>query len=201
MGRRVRFLFVLLGLLVCCPALWAGQGYSREYLREWDAILKASREYGLNPLLVWAVISVESGFSSPYVIGVDVNDGNLKALKRAAREARFVAKRVSRFRLAVFPESEADGVRVVRELEASGVSFDVGLGQINSGTARSFGVDPAALLDASYNVAFTAFYLRRVIDLHGPDSLWKYNGRPSYQKRLLARLRTVGRYYAEAEEK
>ena len=198
---RVRFLFVLLGLLVCCPTLWAGQGYSREYLREWDAILEASRRYGLNPLLVWAVISVESGFSSPYVIGVEASAKALEALRRAAKEARFVAKKISRFRVAVFPASKADGVRVVRELEAPGVSFDVGLGQINSGTARSFGVDPAALLDASYNVAFTAFYLRRVIDLHGPNSVWRYNGSPSYQKRLLARLRTVSRYYAEAEEK
>jgi len=197
---RVRFLLVLLGLLVCCSPLWGGQRqYSQSYLRQWDAILEASRKYDLNPLLVWAVISVESEFSSPYVIGLDEGAEVLAALRRASRRARFVVRRVSRSRVAVFPASKADGVRVIRELEAFGVSFDVGLGQINNLTARSFGVDPAALLDMRYNVTFTAFYLRRVIDRHGSEHIWRYNGSRTYRRKLLARLEAVSRYYAEVE--
>ena len=198
--KRVRFLLVVLGLLVCCSPLWGGQKrYGQRYLKQWDTILEASRRYDLNPLLVWAVISVESEFSSPYVIGMDKSAEVFAALKRASRRARFAVRRMSRSRLAVFPVSKADGVRVIRELEASGVSFDVGLGQINNRTARSFGVDPAALLDTRHNVAFTAFYLRKVIDRHGSEHIWKYNGSRAYRRKLLARLEAVSRYYAEMD--
>lgn len=193
-------MLVVLGLLVCWSSAWGGQRlYSQEYMREWDAILEASRKYDLSPLLVWAVISVESGFSSPYVIGMDGSRKASAALGRASRIARFVVRKVSRTRIAVFPASRADGVRVIRVLEASGLSFDVGLGQINNRTARSFGVDPVSLLDISYNIAFTAFYLRRIIDLHGPEYVWKYNGSRAYGRRLLAKFEAVSRYYVEAD--
>ncbi len=192
--RKIRFLLVALGLLVCSPPLWGGEGRnSRIYLEQWDTILEASRKYDLSPLLVWAVISVESEFSSPYVMGMDRSAKVLAALKRASQKARFVVRKVSRSRLAVFPASRIDGERVIRVLEAAGVSFDVGLGQINNRTARSFGVDPVSLLDMKHNVTFTAFYLRRIIDKHGADRVWKYNGSRAYRRKLLARLEAASR--------
>lgn len=194
--RRSKVLLVILAIILfSSPLLAKDRDNSQAYLEQWDAILEASRRYTLNPFLLWAVISVESGFSSPYVIGVDRSPKVERVLRRLSGKARFVVRRMSSTRIAVYPSTHEDGVKVVRALEAAGAVFDVGLGQINNRTARAFGVDPAMLLDVKTNITFTAFYLKRVIDRHGSDRIWRYNGSPTYRRKLLARLEAVNNYY------
>ena len=198
--RKSKFLLVILAIILfSSPLLAKGRGYSQTYLKQWDAILEASKKYSLNPFLLWAVISVESEFSSPYVIGVDKGPRVHKALKKLSGKARFVVRPMSPTRIAIYPSTHDDGVKVVRVLEAAGAVFDVGLGQINNRTARAFGIDPAMLLDAKTNITFTAFYLRRVIDRHGSDRVWRYNGSPTYRRKLLARLEAVNSYISRVE--
>ena len=194
--RRSKVLLVILAIILfSSPLLAKDRDNSQAYLEQWDAILEASRRYTLNPFLLWAVISVESGFSSPYVIGVDRSPKVERVLRGLSGKARFVVRRMSSTRIAVYPSTHEDGVKVVRALEAAGAVFDVGLGQINNRTARAFGVDPAMLLDVKTNITFTAFYLKRVIDRHGSDRIWRYNGSPTYRRKLLARLEAVNNYY------
>ena len=196
--RRSKVLLVILAIILSSsPLLAKDRDNSQAYLEQWDAILEASRRYTLNPFLLWAVISVESGFSSPYVIGVDRSPKVERVLRRLSGKARFVVRRMSSTRIAVYPSTHEDGVKVVRALEAVGAVFDVGLGQINNRTARAFGVDPAMLLDVKTNITFTAFYLKRVIDRHGSDRIWRYNGSPAYRRKLLARLEAVNNYRVE----
>ncbi len=196
--RRSKILLVILAIILfSSPLLAKDRDHGQAYLKQWDAILEASRRYTLNPFLLWAVISVESGFSSPYVIGVDRSPKVERVLRRLSGKARFVVRRMSSTRIAVYPSTHEDGVKVVRALEAVGAVFDVGLGQINNRTARAFGVDPAMLLDVKTNITFTAFYLKRVIDRHGSDRIWRYNGSPTYRRKLLARLEAVNNYRVE----
>jgi len=190
--RGSKFLLVVLAVILFSSSLLAKEKKcSQTYLAQWEAILQASKEYKLSPFLLWAVISVESEFSSPYVIGVDDGPVVRRALNNLSGQASFVVRRMSPTRIALYPSTHEDGVRVVRALEAAGAVFDVGLGQINNRTARAFGIDPAMLLDVKANVTFTAFYLKRVIDRHGSDRIWKYNGSPAYRRKLLARLEAV----------
>ena len=196
--RRSKVLLIILAIILfSSPLLAKDRDNSQAYLEQWDAILEASRRYTLNPFLLWAVISVESGFSSPYVIGVDRSPKVERVLRRLSGKARFVVRRMSSTRIAVYPSTHEDGVKVVSALEAAGAVFDVGLGQINNRTARAFGVDPAMLLDVKTNITFTAFYLKRVIDRHGSDRIWRYNGSPTYRRKLLARLEAVNNYRVE----
>ncbi|GEM_PF-3166449 len=194
--RKLRFLVVVVMVLfVFASPLLGGERLVKEkYLEQWDTILEAAREYGVSPLLLWAVIGVESNFASPYVIGIDRNPGLWNALKEASRVAGFTVKRMSPSRVAIFPRSRVDGVKVIRVLEARGFTFDVGLGQVNNRTAKSFGLNPADLLDMRRNIAFTAFYLKRVIVRHGSQHVWRYNGSRSYRRKLQAKLAAVSNY-------
>lgn len=73
------------------------------------------------------------------------------------------------------PETYKDAVHLVRRAEGAGVSYDVGIMQINSYWIKKWGIDPIELLDPDANIRRGISILAAEIERHG--FTWKAVGR------------------------
>jgi hypothetical protein len=132
----------------------------RQPIASWDACLvQAAEEYDVNPLLLRAIIEVESG-------------GDPWAVHRNGP-----AQRVQR------PRSWSEAAHTIRDAERRRQSIDIGLMQINIQHPRRHQVDPLWLLDPCVNLRWGAWYVRTLADRYGEswEAVMRYNGRrPSY---------------------
>ena len=103
---------------------------------------RAAREFGLPPTLLEAVTDQES-MRNPWAVNVG-GRSHFPATKEAA--LGIIAGYATRSRSA---------------------SYDLGLMQINSYWVRTFGLDPAGVLDPEANIRLGAWILRRCIDRYG----------------------------------
>jgi type IV secretion system protein VirB1 len=92
------------------------------------------------------------------------------------------------------PASHAEAVALLTRLWAAGWNVDVGLGQLNSRTARRYGLTPAQLLDPCHNLWATAWHLREKIARYGYSwvAIERYNGNNRrYPWRVFAALQRL----------
>lgn len=75
----------------------------------------------------------------------------------------------------VMPKTREEAEALIERAWAAGVSFDVGLMQINCQWMRRFGVDPKSMLDPDRNLAWGRWILDQEIRRHGRN--WKAVGR------------------------
>jgi len=134
-------------------------------VRDWSGCLReAAGEAGVDPVLLRAIVLVESG-EHPYAFGWFDAQG----LRRTIR-----------------PTTYAAAVAQFSALERQHVRFDVGLAQVNSRNlaileART-GIPPVRALDACTNLRLAGIILGEQIRLHG--NTWRavagYNGSLAY---------------------
>ena len=77
--------------------------------------------------------------------------------------------------LAIAKQTYKDAVHLVRRAEGAGVSYDVGIMQINSQWIKKWGIDPIELLDPATNIKKGISILVAEIERHGFN--WKAVGR------------------------
>ena len=68
----------------------------------------------------------------------------------------------------VIPKTREEAEALIERAWAAGVSFDVGLMQINCQWMRRFGVDPKSMLDPDRNLAWGKWILDGVVKLFLP---------------------------------
>lgn len=75
------------------------------------------------------------------------------------------------------PKTREEAVRLIREAQAAGTSFDVGLMQINSQWHRKWSIDPVALLEPQFNVEIGLMILQAELQHHGLtwEAIGKYH--------------------------
>lgn len=66
-----------------------------------------------------------------------------------------------------FPESRAEAIKIIKKAHEKKQSYDVGLMQINSRWIKSWGMDPASLLDPETNIRLGISLLKDEISRHG----------------------------------
>ena len=115
----------------------------------------ASQRYGINPTLLWAIAKVESNFH-PYAIAYR-DKGKNKS---------------------IYPNTLKLAKEWIDWLWEKGVDFDLGLGQINRRNISAYGINPYSLLDPCYNLNWSAYILRTMIDRYGYtwEGISRYNG-------------------------
>ena len=115
----------------------------------------ASQRYGINPTLLWAIVKVESNFH-PYAIAYREGGKNRS----------------------IYPNTLKLAKKWVNWLWEKGVDFDLGLGQINRRNISAYGINPYSLLDPCYNLTWSAYILRTMIDRYGYtwEGISRYNG-------------------------
>jgi soluble lytic murein transglycosylase-like protein len=74
-----------------------------------------------------------------------------------------------------YPATREEAVQIIRQAQATGKSFDVGLYQINSWWMTRHGIPPESLLDPAINRQWSLFILGQEIDRHGLN--WKAVGK------------------------
>jgi hypothetical protein len=115
----------------------------------------ASEKYRVHPTLLWAIAKVESNFH-PYAI----------------------AYRENRKNKSIYPDSIILAKRWIDWLWQKGLDFDLGVGQINRGNIIAYKINPYSLLDPCYNLNWSAYILRTMIDRFGYtwEGISRYNG-------------------------
>ena len=144
----------------------------------------ASLYYGVPFKLLVAVADVESSFD-PLVINVNRKRMDCPAgVKCIYYPGGTIIK----------PPSREVAKNLLKFLHTKGYNYDVGLMQINRLWIEKYNLPPEAFLDTGYNALFGAFILRRLLDRYGyPEAIWRYNGKRSYLKKVLRKLRSYGR--------
>ena len=66
-----------------------------------------------------------------------------------------------------YPDSREEAMRIIRQAQAAGKSFDVGLYQINSWWMDRYGIPPESLLDPAINRQWGLFILSQELARHG----------------------------------
>ena len=66
-----------------------------------------------------------------------------------------------------YPTTRAEAEAIIRQAQAAGKSFDVGLMQINSWWMERYGIPPASLLDPAVNRVWGEWILTQEIARHG----------------------------------
>ncbi len=175
-------LCLLVGMMmnpsVVVAAESAGESTTVTSLPEsWHAFVpclkQAATHYGLPPVLVAAVVDVESA-GNPLAIGV-----NTKAVK------------------APKPKTKEEAITHAVELWQRGVNFDVGLGQINRVNIKKHRIDIAALFDPCVNVHWVSYFLYDRFQKYGAKwtAVERYNGvNPEYSWKVydaLLRMRRM----------
>ncbi|GJL61888.1 MAG: hypothetical protein NPIRA04_05420 [Nitrospirales bacterium] len=133
---------------------------------------QAATQYGLPPVLVAAVVEVESA-GNPLAIGV-----NTKAVK------------------APKPKTKDEAITHAVELWQRGVNFDVGLGQINRQNIKEHRIDLAALFDPCVNVQWVSYILYDRFQKYGLKwiAVERYNGvNPEYSWKVYEALMRMRR--------
>ena len=74
-----------------------------------------------------------------------------------------------------YPTTRAEAEAIIRQAQAAGKSFDVGLMQINSWWMERYGIPPASLLDPAVNRVWGEWILTREIARHGLN--WRAVGK------------------------
>jgi len=70
-----------------------------------------------------------------------------------------------------YPATRGEAIKIIREAQAAGKSFDVGVYQINSWWMERYGIPPESLLDPEINRQWGLFILGEEIARHGLN--WK----------------------------
>lgn len=168
------------GVLSLLAVLFLAAVFSLPSQARADIFERVGSTYGVSPQLLRAIAQVESSFQ-PYAIGIRRIDG-----RPGAGEIRRLLGRVPLAEgpkwLGVFPYTFSQAQRLVSYLEQGGVSFDVGLCQLNNSTLRAYGLSPASVLKPEHNLAWAAYHLARLFARHGYgwEAVWRYNGRRDY---------------------
>ena len=74
-----------------------------------------------------------------------------------------------------YPTTRAEAEAIIRQAQAAGKSFDVGLMQVNSWWMERYGIPPASLLDPAVNRVWGEWILTREIARHGLN--WRAVGK------------------------
>ena len=74
-----------------------------------------------------------------------------------------------------YPTTRAEAEAIIRQAQAAGKSFDVGLMQINPWWMERYGIPPASLLDPAVNRVWGEWILTREIARHGLN--WRAVGK------------------------
>ena len=136
-------LIVLCAVLLCLPCHTANA-------EEWDKnriqdhLERASTRWGLPPLLVRAVMDVESS-AHPWTVNVAGRDH--------------------------YPQKSEEALHLVRSALAKGKSVDVGLMQINSYWLHKLRLSPDIVLDPAVNLTIGAWILAQELKRYGNN--WK----------------------------
>ena len=157
------FMLLFVGLMMASPTSVAADSSPETQAvpslpDSWQSFLpclkKAATQYGVPPVLVAAVVEVESA-GNPLAIGV-----NTKALT------------------APKPKTKEEAITHAVDLWQRGVNFDVGLGQINRVNIKKHRIDIAALFDPCVNVHWVSYFLHDRFQKYGQKwtAVERYNG-------------------------
>lgn len=137
------------------PSETFSQGTQGRYSENRYCFDESSQRYGIHPTLLWAIAKVESNFH-PYAIGYRKNGENI----------------------AIYPDSVDLARQWIDWLWQNGLDFDLGVGQINRGNIIAYRISPYHLLDPCYNLYWSAYILRTMIDRFGYswEGISHYNG-------------------------
>ena len=137
------------------PSGTFSQGTQGRYSENRYCFDESSQRYGIHPTLLWAIAKVESNFH-PYAIGYRKNGENIT----------------------IYPDSVDLARQWIDWLWQNGLDFDLGVGQINRGNIISYRINPYHLLDPCYNLYWSAYILRTMIDRFGYswEGISHYNG-------------------------
>lgn len=137
------------------PSETFSEGTQGKYPENRYCFDESSQRYGIHPTLLWAIAKVESNFH-PYAIGYRKDGKNI----------------------AIYPDSVDLARRWIDWLWQEGLDFDLGVGQINRGNIISYRINPYNLLDPCYNLYWSAYILRTMIDRYGYtwEGISHYNG-------------------------
>lgn len=131
---------------------------------------KAATQYGLPPVLVAAVVEVESGGNA---LAIGVNTKTLTAPR---------------------PETKEEAIKHAVDFWQRGVNFDVGLGQINRVNIKEHRIDLAALFDPCVNVHWVSYILYDRFQKYGLKwtAVERYNGvNPEYSWKVFDALQRM----------
>lgn len=120
-----------------------------------SCVAQAGTRYVLSPRILEALVYVEAK-GNPYAVSVNINGkGHSQGIL-----------------------SLTDARRVVSKLWAEGKNFDVGMAQINSQHAKTYGLHPVVFLDPCVNLYWAAFILRQQVNrFHETwEAVGHYNG-------------------------
>jgi len=144
----------------------------------------ASFYYQIPFELLIAVADVESSFD-PLVINVNGKKVNCPTNAKCIYYQRGTI---------IKSPSKEVAKKMLKFLHMKGYNYDVGLMQINRLWIEKYNLPPEAFLDTSYNALFGAFILRRLLNKYGyPEAIWRYNGKRSYLKKVLRKLKSYKR--------
>ncbi len=144
----------------------------------------ASIYYQVPFKLLVAIADVESSFDP---LAINVNGRKLKCP---------IDVRCTYYQKGTIIRSPSKEVakKMLKFLHRKGYNYDVGLMQINRLWIEKYNLPPEVFLDENYNALFGAFILRRLLDKYGyPEAIWRYNGKRSYLKKVLQKLKSYGR--------
>jgi soluble lytic murein transglycosylase-like protein len=151
-------------LLASLSGVSEAKGDKRAALPAWTERAKpfqtclqhAASTYQLPVRLLAAIVHVENGEWNPLAVSINYRGKGIVQTVRSHQEA----------------------VMLVTRLWKQNVSFDVGLGQVNTVNMERYRVHPVALLDPCTNLTYSARILRESIDRHGYNwkAIERYNG-------------------------
>ncbi len=105
---------------------------------------QAGASYNISPRLLQGLTRVESSHR-PYAINY-------------RKDGKFIS---------VYPDSYNSAIEWIKYLWIGGYNFDLGLGQINRKNIERHNINPYHLLDACYNLQWSAYFLSDCIDRYG----------------------------------
>ncbi len=159
-------LWIAVGLVLLCGLQWIGPRVTpaaevSPHLEDpyWyvnhPCVSQAGMRYVLSPRILEALVYVEAK-GNPYAVSVNTDGKGYSQGILSLSEAR----------------------RVVSKLWAEGKNFDVGMAQINSQHAKTYGVHPVVFLDPCINLYWAAFILRQQVNrFHETwEAVGHYNG-------------------------
>jgi len=118
------------------------------------------------PLLVWAFLAVpaKAEDTPPALLdAIGIQESGMKPLAVNVTGKDY------------YPASREEAIKIIRQAQAAGKSFDVGLYQINSWWMERYGIPPESLLDPKINRQWGMFILSQEIARHGLN--WKAVGK------------------------